>query len=173
MATNHTQHYALSQWEPQDAFVRTEFNEDHQKIDAALAGLERDKAPRTDVTALSSSKADQTEVSRLQTQVSALSTQVDLRCHAKAGVYTGDGSSSQFIDVGFPVIAVLLENAMGSRNSSSNSGTSGGLAVRGGSIYHGVTLASVSGTGFYVYNGGEYQGGFNRQGGAYHFIAWG
>ena len=37
MATNQTEHYGLSQWEPEDSFLREEFNQDHRKIDAALA----------------------------------------------------------------------------------------------------------------------------------------
>lgn len=33
---NYTPNYRLHQWEPQDPFLRTDFNEDLQKIDAAL-----------------------------------------------------------------------------------------------------------------------------------------
>ena len=40
---NYTQHYHLHQWEPEDSFLRTDFNGDHSAIDAALLGLERDK----------------------------------------------------------------------------------------------------------------------------------
>ena len=36
MATNHTTNYALNLWEPTDAFVREEFNENSEKIDAAI-----------------------------------------------------------------------------------------------------------------------------------------
>ncbi len=36
MSTNHTPNYQLSQWEPSDQFVRTDFNEDNAKIDSAL-----------------------------------------------------------------------------------------------------------------------------------------
>ena len=36
MATNHTTNYALNLWEPTDAFLREEFNENTQKIEAAL-----------------------------------------------------------------------------------------------------------------------------------------
>jgi len=39
MASNYTEHYNLCQWEPTDQFVRTDFNEDNAKIDAALHGL--------------------------------------------------------------------------------------------------------------------------------------
>ena len=36
---NYTEHYQLHQWEPGDAFLRTDFNEDLEKIDAALKRL--------------------------------------------------------------------------------------------------------------------------------------
>ena len=39
MATNYTEHYELNQWEPTDQVLRTDFNADNAKIDAALAGL--------------------------------------------------------------------------------------------------------------------------------------
>ena len=38
MATNHTTNYQLCQWEATDKVLRTDFNQDNQKIDAALAG---------------------------------------------------------------------------------------------------------------------------------------
>ena len=41
---SYTEHYGLHQWEATDDFLRTDFNADHQLIDAALAGLEEDKA---------------------------------------------------------------------------------------------------------------------------------
>lgn len=37
MAANHTKNYQLNLWEPSDTFLRTEFNENTQKLDAALA----------------------------------------------------------------------------------------------------------------------------------------
>ena len=36
MATNHTTNYQLNQWEATDQVLRTDFNEDNAKIDAAL-----------------------------------------------------------------------------------------------------------------------------------------
>ena len=41
MATNHTEHCWLSQWEPGDQVLRTDFNADYKKIDAVLEKLER------------------------------------------------------------------------------------------------------------------------------------
>ena len=40
MASNYTEHYQLPIWSPEDSFLREEFNESHQKIDAALEGLD-------------------------------------------------------------------------------------------------------------------------------------
>lgn len=193
MATDHTPNYQLSQWRASDVFVRTDFNEDHLKIDAALHALASQKADQTAVEALttqkaeqsavtglqqqiqglSSSKADQTTVTALQGTVSSLSTAVEQRCKVKAGIYQGDGNGSQFIDVGFSVAAVLVENQQGSRNESGNVATGGGLAVAGGDLIHGSTLVKVSGTGFYVYDQGTHQGQFNREGVSYLYVAWG
>ena len=36
MASNYTEHYQLPLWEPEDAFLREEFNEANEKIDIAL-----------------------------------------------------------------------------------------------------------------------------------------
>ena len=37
---NYTQHYQLHQWEPNDNFLRTDFNTDFEKIDTALDALQ-------------------------------------------------------------------------------------------------------------------------------------
>ena len=37
MASKHTEHYGLNQWELSDSVVMADFNADNQKIDAALA----------------------------------------------------------------------------------------------------------------------------------------
>ena len=39
MSTNHTANYDLCQWEATDQVLRTDFNQDNAKIDAALAAL--------------------------------------------------------------------------------------------------------------------------------------
>ena len=36
MATNQTTNYQLNQWEPTDQVLRTDFNADNAKLDAAL-----------------------------------------------------------------------------------------------------------------------------------------
>ena len=40
MATNYTTNYALCQWEPTDPVIRTDFNADNAKLEAALTSLE-------------------------------------------------------------------------------------------------------------------------------------
>ena len=39
---NYTEHYHLHQWEPEDSFLRTDFNEDLATLDAALKQLDTD-----------------------------------------------------------------------------------------------------------------------------------
>lgn len=41
-----TQHYGLHQWKPEDNFLRSDFNQDFSRVDAALHGLEEEKADR-------------------------------------------------------------------------------------------------------------------------------
>ena len=41
MATNHTQNFNLNQWLATDAVLRSDFNADNQKIDAALKNMPR------------------------------------------------------------------------------------------------------------------------------------
>ena len=46
---DYTEHYQLHQWEPEDSFLRTDFNEDHEKIDTALNGLAEQNAALNDL----------------------------------------------------------------------------------------------------------------------------
>ncbi len=39
MASNHTEHFSLNQWIPDDQVNRTDFNEDNAKIDAVLGSI--------------------------------------------------------------------------------------------------------------------------------------
>ena len=41
MASNHTENWGLNQWEAEDAVFRADFNEDNQKIEAALTKLSK------------------------------------------------------------------------------------------------------------------------------------
>lgn len=44
MASNYTEQYKLCQWEATDQVLRTDFNEDNAKLEAALKALEDSKA---------------------------------------------------------------------------------------------------------------------------------
>ena len=121
MASNYTENYGLCQWEAGDSFVRTEFNQDNARIDAALKDLEDTKAEQAAVNSLTTAvagkaeqsvldslsaavggKADQAALDSLTTAVAAkaersalesLSDTVELKCRMKTGKYTGNGSA--------------------------------------------------------------------------------
>ena len=117
---NYTEHYQLHQWEPTDDFLRTDFNEDFAKIDAALgekAGVEE----LAEVQALAGSK-----------------------CRVVTGSYTGSGTSERTITLGFRPKVVAVDN-MGSFSSGYELGIDGidrsairvvnsGFQASGGSI---------------------------------------
>ena len=105
---NYTAHYQLHQWEPEDSFLRTDFNEDFAKIDGALGG-----------------KAEQSAVDTLAEQVAGKSELV-------TGSYTGDGEASRTIDLGFSPKAVLLASGSGPINYTSS--RYGGLALEGAEV---------------------------------------
>ena len=82
MAT-YTENYQLHQWVPEDDFLRTDFNTDFQKIDAALAAL----------STLAVGKASQEELDALESAIASVQTLANGRARAIMGSYTGDGSS--------------------------------------------------------------------------------
>ena len=83
MASNHTQHYGLCQWEATDAVLRTDFNEDNQKIDTAL------KNQAGSISSLSSqmaNKASTGTVNSLSTTVSQKADRSELKVEVSARV---------------------------------------------------------------------------------------
>lgn len=94
MASNYTSNYKLCQWAASDRVLRTEFNADNTKIDAAI------KAVNTRVDG----KAASSTVNSLKTTVDSLSAAVaghtealELKgnCILYATTYTGNGKSGQ------------------------------------------------------------------------------
>ena len=76
MASNHTTNYNLNQWEATDKVLRTEFNEDNAKIDAAL-------------------KANAAAIDTLETQlVSGLAGTGN--CQIELKTYTGNGKYGEY-----------------------------------------------------------------------------
>ena len=88
MAT-YTSNYQLHQWVPSDDFLRTDFNTDFQKIDAALAR-----------------KAEKSTVTSLQTQVAGKADASTVP-RVAAGSYTGNGTTKS-ISLGFQPRAVII-----------------------------------------------------------------
>ena len=87
MASNHTTNYNLNQWEGTDKVLRTDFNEDNAKIDAALkTNADAIAAETAARTAAVSSKADAATVAALSQTVSGKADQADVDAlTAKAG----------------------------------------------------------------------------------------
>ena len=81
---NHTPNYNLSQWEAEDKVLRTDFNADNAKIDAALMAAADGRAAleRT----VSSNKRELTNA-------------LNIRLRCVTGTYTGDGKNSRTIGV--------------------------------------------------------------------------
>ncbi len=122
MATNHTQNYQLNLWEPQDDFLRAEFNENTEKLDAALkaeadARAAGDAALQTAVAA----KADASTVTALtqtvngKADVSALGRKFGTdNLPWVTGTYTGNAAETgeQHIVLGFrPRFLAIISGA--------------------------------------------------------------
>ena len=92
MASNHTEHFSLNQWLPDDQVKRTDFNGDNAKIDAALNDLSDGLA------AAREEKADQSALEALAAEVAKKATTAALEAVRAAmpkiavGTYTGTGT---------------------------------------------------------------------------------
>ena len=87
MASNHTENYGLCQWEATDQVLRTEFNEDNAKVEAAL--VKHDTAIAGNVQAI------QTEADARANAVTTLTAELLKRGNCKIEVksYNGTGYS--------------------------------------------------------------------------------
>ena len=146
MAT-YTPNFGLHQWVPEDNFLRTDFNQDFSKIDAAIQQVKTDAAAANTAT----------------------NTLAESKCRMVTGTYTGNGSSTsgpRDINLGFHPQAVLVETSSGSRPVTEN-GAYSGLALRGASVARGIyTSITVTSTGFQVDNYA------NSTGQRYYYIAF-
>ena len=79
MASNHTQHYGLCQWEATDAVLRADFNEDNAKLEAALNSQ---AGSISDLTAQMANKASTGTVNSLSTTVSQKADRSELEAEA-------------------------------------------------------------------------------------------
>ena len=174
MAANQTENYGLNQWLATDQVVRTDFNADNAKIDAALEG----KAEAEAVSALQTvvaAKAEQTALSALAARVTAL----EARPYIVTGTYTGDGTTSRFISLGFTPRALLVFVREGYPSSPYVGYYYGGMAFPEFPValsrYYGTTLLSVVNIetdGFRVYYDYEEDLRSNQEDEVYYYMAW-
>ena len=128
MATNQTTNYQLNQWEPTDQVLRTDFNADNAKLDAALKTLSNQVIQKAEQSALNTlisavnQKADastvsslssllNSEISQRQEADSSLQTALTLKgnCQIYYGTYIGDGKSSRTLTFERRPLLVLIQ----------------------------------------------------------------
>jgi len=128
MAT-YTPNIGLHQWVPEDNFLRSDFNEDFSKIDAAIQKVKTDAASSN----------------------TAVQTLAESKCRIVTGTYTGNAyadGAPRDINLGFRPAALLLERYDGARVPTEG-GTYAGLALPGYNLYYdGKTSITITSTGF-------------------------
>lgn len=89
MASNYTENYGLCQWEATDQVLRTEFNEDNAKVDAALV--------KHDNALVENTQAIQAEADARASEVSCLNSQIGRKgnCKIEFQSYIGNGQCGQ------------------------------------------------------------------------------
>ena len=65
---NHTPNYSLSQWEAEDKVLRTDFNADNAKIDAAIKAVDPGKADAPALEALAQTLTEKVKADGFYTQ---------------------------------------------------------------------------------------------------------
>ena len=118
---SYTTNYQLHQWEASDSFLRTDFNTDFQKIDAAIKGVE------TAASTALALKADKTELTQ------ACGALDEAKCETLTGSYTGNGANTRTIDLGCAPRAVFVGEFLAVPGMTSNyllSLTASGFQVR-------------------------------------------
>ena len=105
MSSQKTEYYELNQWLPTDQVLRTDFNADNAKIDAALNTLAGQVA----------AKADAAGLDALSGTVAGHTAQLTQKgnCQVYYGTYTGNGSVSNYRS--FPA-KPLMVTIMGDNN---------------------------------------------------------
>jgi len=115
MASNYTSNYNLCQWEASDKVLRTEFNEDNAKIDAAIKAVDNSKASTSALNSLKATvngkasqsaldaltqtvntKADKSALDSLSSTVSGQGTALGKRnCAVHCATYSGNGNQTR------------------------------------------------------------------------------
>ena len=169
MASGQTANYQLNQWEAEDKVLRTEFNADNAKLDAALAAHDGELAAHA---AALEDKLESGDLSSLEQRAAAL----EGRAKLVTGVYIGDGQVSQKISLGATPKAVLVFPCNGAISNSANNHF-GGLAPPDhpavmDSEGTGETLVSIESGGFRVYQNFGEKVLVNFLDYLYYYLAW-
>lgn len=155
MASNHTEHYGLSQWERTDKVVMEDFNADNAKIDAAIKAVERRADAKADTSALE-----------------ALSQTVAGRgnCQIVTGQYIGYGqygqSSPNSLTFEKPPVLVLISEY---NTLVMAQGSSHGFVLQNGTSE--MVDVSWSGNSVSWYDNNVYDQ-MNAAGKVYHYVAF-
>ena len=160
MASNHTEHFSLNQWQADDQVKRTDFNEDNAKIDAALNDLSGGLAEKATTAALE-----------------ALSKKLASMTCLVTGTYTGDGTDSRLISLGFQpkALLVMIEEGYSARPYTDD--YYGGLALPGKPVclqtsYGTNYILTIESKGFRVYYNRDRYILSNQKDTNYYYLAW-
>ena len=176
MASNHTEHFSLNQWQADDQVLRTDFNEDNAKIDSALK----------DLAAAQAEKADQTALDALAAEVAKKATTAALDALSKTlasvpllvtGTYTGNGAESRLISLGFQPKALLVMTERGYPAIPYTDDYYGGLALPGNpvclkTVYGTDYILTIESKGFQVYYNRDKYILSNQLETTYYYLAW-
>lgn len=176
MASNHTEHFSLNQWLPDDQVKRTDFNEDNAKIDAALNDLSgglAEKAGQAALDALAAEVAKKATTAALE----ALSNTLASMPRLVTGSYTGNGEESRLISLGFQPKALLVMTKEGYPARPYTSDYYGGLALPGKPVclqtsYGTNHILTIESTGFRVYYDDSRHTLSNQKETIYYYLAW-
>ena len=176
MASNHTEHFSLNQWLPDDQVKRTDFNEDNAKIDAALNDLSgglAEKAGQAALDALAAEVAKKAATAALE----ALSQKLASMPCLVTGTYTGDGTDSRLISLGFQPKALLVMREEGYSARPYTDDYYGGLALPGKPVclqtsYGTNYILTIESKGFRVYYNRDRYILSNQKDTNYYYLAW-
>ena len=176
MASNHTEHFSLNQWQADDQVKRTDFNEDNAKIDSALKDLAAAQAEKADQSALDALAAEVAKKAATAA-LDALSKKLASMPCLVTGTYTGDGAESRLISLGFQPKALLVMTDEGYSARPYTDDYYGGLALPGKpvclkTVYGTDYILTVESQGFRVYYNKSKYVFSNQKEFNYHYLAW-
>ena len=176
MASNHTEHFSLNQWLPDDQVKRTDFNEDNAKLDAALDALSGGLAEKAGQAALDALAAE-VEKKATTAALEALSKKLASMPCLVTGTYTGDGAESRLISLGFQPKALLVMREEGYSARPYTDDYYGGLALPGKPVclqtsYGTDYILTIESKGFRVYYNNSRHTISNQKEANYYYLAW-